>query len=69
MLSQRLLMRCLELNPYDSHSWLALAQLEAKLGNIDRARDVFQQSVVRCPNNVYILHAWGHLEQKWATKL
>lgn len=68
VVAQRLLIRCLELNPYDSHSWLALAQLEAKLGNIERARDVFQQSVVRCPNNVYILHAWGHLEQKYGNE-
>ncbi len=68
VVAQRLLMRCLELNPYDSHSWLALGQLEAKLGNIDRAREVFQQSVARCPNNVYILHAWGHLEQKYGNE-
>ena len=44
-------------------SWLALARLEAKLGNLDRAREVFRESTVRCPNNVHILHAWGHLEQ------
>lgn len=61
--AQRLLLRCLELNPFDSHSWLALARLEAKLGNIDRAREVFSESITRCPNNVHILHAWGHLEQ------
>jgi hypothetical protein len=54
VVAQRLLIRCLELNPCDSHSWLALAQLEAKLGNIERARDVFSQSVMRCPNNVYV---------------
>ena len=62
--AQKLLVRCLELNPYDSHSWLALARLEAKVGNIARARDVFAEGVKRCPNNVHILHAWGHLEQK-----
>ena len=45
------------------YSWLALARLEAKLGNLDRAREVFRESTVRCPNNVHILHAWGHLEQ------
>lgn len=44
-------------------SWLALARLEAKLGNLERAREVFRDSVLRCPNNVHILHAWGHLEQ------
>jgi hypothetical protein len=44
-------------------SWLALARLEAKLGNVVRAREVFEQSTLRCPNNVHILHAWGHMEQ------
>ena len=68
VVAQRLLYRCLELNPYDSHSWLALAQLEGKLGNIDRARDLFVQGVAKCPNNVYILHAWGHLEQKYGNE-
>jgi len=64
VVAQRLLLRCLELNPFDSHSWLALARLEAKLGNVVRAREVFEQSTLRCPNNVHILHAWGHMEQK-----
>lgn len=50
-------------NLLNIYSWLALARLEAKLGNIDRAREVFRDSVLRCPNNVHILHAWGHLEQ------
>ena len=45
-------------------SWLALARLEAKVGNVVRARDVFHQATTKCPDNVHILHAWGHLEQK-----
>jgi tetratricopeptide (TPR) repeat protein len=61
--AQKLLVRCLELNPFDSHSWLALARLEAKLGNYERAREIFAQSLAKCPNNVHLLHAWGHLEQ------
>lgn len=61
--AQKLLVRCLELNPFDSHSWLALARLEAKLGNYERAREIFAQSLTKCPNNVHLLHAWGHLEQ------
>lgn len=44
-------------------SWLALGRLEAKLGNVDQARAVFTEAVTRCPNNVHILHAWGHFEQ------
>ncbi|KAJ1436823.1 hypothetical protein B484DRAFT_324887 [Ochromonadaceae sp. CCMP2298] len=45
-------------------SWLALARLEAKVGNIGAARQLFVQSDEKCPNNVHILHAWGHHEQK-----
>lgn len=63
VVAQKLLLRCLELNPYDSHSWLALGRLEGKLGNLERAREVFSESLMRCPKNVHLLHAWGHLEQ------
>ena len=63
--AQKLLVRCLELNPYDSQSWLALARLEAKTGNIMKSRDIFAEANIRCPNNVHILHSWGHLEQVW----
>jgi tetratricopeptide (TPR) repeat protein len=59
----KLLVRCLELNPYDSYSWLSLARLEVKLGNVIKARDIFQQSMENCPDNVHILHAWGHMEE------
>mmetsp|Transcript_14148 Transcript_14148/g.23536 ORF Transcript_14148/g.23536 Transcript_14148/m.23536 type:complete len:1046 (-) Transcript_14148:183-3320(-) len=62
--AKKLLERCLELNPYDSHSWLALARLEAKVGNIENARSLFQKGDQKCPDNIHILHAWGHLEQK-----
>lgn len=60
----KLLKRCLELNPLDSHSWLALARLESRLGNIHRAREIFQLATTTCPKNIHLLHAWGHLEQK-----
>ena len=63
VVAQKLLVRCLELNPKDSHSWLALARLEAKLGNYERAREIFSQSQAQCPNSVHLLHAWGHLEE------
>lgn len=63
VVAQKLLVRCLELNPFDSHSWLALARLEAKLGNYERAREIFSQSVAQCPSSVHLLHAWGHLEE------
>lgn len=64
----KLLTRCLELNPFDSHSWLAYARLEAKLGNIDHARQLFTQAVTKCPRNVHLLHAWGHMEQKYGNE-
>lgn len=60
----KLLRRCIELNPMDSHSWLALARLESKLGNTDKARSSFEESLTHCPRNIHILHAWGHMEQK-----
>lgn len=61
--ARRLLVRCLELNPFDSHSWLALARLEVKLGNLEMARKLFIEASIRCPNNVHLLHARGHMEQ------
>lgn len=66
--AHRLLKRCLELNPYDSHSWLALARLEVKLGNVVGAREVFGEGHSRSPRNVHILHAWGHMEQKYGNE-
>lgn len=68
VVAQRLLIRCLELNPYDSHSWLALARLEAKWGNIERSREIFSQGIVKCPNNIHLLQAWGHMEQKYGNQ-
>lgn len=63
-IASKLLIRCLELNQYDSHSWLALARLEAKLCNYQRSREIFSQAVQKCPQNVHILHAWGHMEER-----
>eukprot|EP01036_Dinobryon_divergens_P030333 gene30333-39562_t len=63
-IARKLLIRCIELNPYDSHSWLALARLEARVGNADMARKVFTDSNEKCPRNIHLLHAWGHFEQK-----
>ena len=83
-IASKLLHRCLELNPRDSHrlvnkeyfsncsnvviflrtnSWLAIARLEAKMCNYQRSRELFSQAVQNCPNNIHILHAWGHMEE------
>lgn len=62
--ARRLLYVCINKNEKDSHSWLALARLEAKTGNIQTARDLFARSLQLCPGNIHILHAWGLLEQK-----
>lgn len=40
-----------------------MARLEAKIGNIENARKIFSQSNEKCPKNLHLLHAWGHLEQ------
>ena len=53
---------------YCMFSWLALARLEAKIGNIDNARNLFFKSNEKCPDNIHILHAWGHLEQVLLSK-
>ncbi len=63
VVARRLLLRCIELNPYDSHSWLALARLESRWGNVDKAREIFAESIEKFPNNIHILQAWGHMEQ------
>ena len=68
VVAKKLLVRCLELNPYDAHSWLALAKLEANMGNVDESRQLFDQALIKCPNNVHILHAWGHMEQKYGNE-
>lgn len=65
IVGKKLLLRCLELNQLDAHSWLALARLEAKTGHFDKAKATFQQAAVLCPDNIHILHAWGHFEQKY----
>lgn len=48
-------------------SWLALARLEARTGHLGDAAQTFQTAVTRCPNNIHLLHAWGHFEQKHGT--
>eukprot|EP01041_Mallomonas_annulata_P003417 gene3417-6780_t len=63
-IAAKLLTRCLELNPFDSHSWLAMARLEERLCNYQKSRDLFSQALEKCPNNVHILHAWGVMEER-----
>eukprot|EP01039_Chlorochromonas_danica_P005073 gene5073-5572_t len=67
IVAKKLLKRCLELNQYDAHSWLALARLEARTGHLGDAAQTFQTAVTHCPNNIHLLHAWGHFEQKHGT--
>ena len=69
VVAKKLLVRCLELNSYDAHSWLALAKLEANMGNVDKSRELFSQAMIKCPNNVHMLHAWGHMEQKYGNEV
>jgi len=60
--ARSLLKYCLQLETSDSHSWLALARLEASAGNEDVARALFEEACSKCPNNVRLLHAHGVFE-------
>lgn len=70
--ARALLQKCLELDRHDAHSWLALARLEARTGLPDssgvpraaRARALFEQGLIECPNNVHLLQAWAVLEHR-----
>lgn len=53
-----------------AHSWLALANLETRIGltgenvSYSTAREVFRQGLEHCPENVILLQAFGVLEHR-----
>lgn len=52
-------------DPSDLYMWQAYGVMEAEQGNMDRARQLFQEGVwadPRSPSTVYVFHAWGALE-------
>jgi len=56
----------LRADPGHLHLWQAWGVMEASLGNLDRARQLYQEGVWADPrsrNTVWVLHAWGCLEQ------
>mmetsp|Transcript_3469 Transcript_3469/g.6504 ORF Transcript_3469/g.6504 Transcript_3469/m.6504 type:complete len:786 (+) Transcript_3469:135-2492(+) len=57
---------CLNMDPRDAHSWLALARLEARRGYkfLPNARLLFEAGTQCCPENVRILQAWAVMEYK-----
>jgi hypothetical protein len=65
LLKARVLLRhCLEIDQADSHSWLALARLEAGAGDVRLARQLFVRGRRACPGNVHLPHAQAVLEGK-----
>ncbi len=68
--ARALFKQCLELDVQDAHSWLALANLETRIGHnsgnssISAARKVFRQGLEHCPENVHLLQAFGVLEHR-----
>lgn len=62
--ARKTLRQCLALDASDSHSWLALARLEARGGDAGSARALFRDGVARCPGSVHLLQAWGVFEHR-----
>ena len=65
--ARALLQRATERSPKHSPSWQAWGMLEAECGNVQKARQVFQQGVWACPkggNTVRILQSWAILEAR-----
>ena len=50
-----------ELDPHDSHSFLALAKLQARRGG--DARSVFRRGTTACPTSIHLWQAWAVYEQ------
>ena len=59
-----LLRRCLQIDGADAHSWLALATLEERSGDVEGAKRVYTSAHAVCPSNVRLLHAQGVLEAR-----
>lgn len=49
----------------DGRLWLAWAQMEARSGNVQLAREVFADGVEKDPDNIRLIHAWAVFEEKW----
>ena len=62
--ARSLLEECLELDPYDAHSWLALARLEQSAGHLSLARSLYSQGHAACPGNPRLIHSHAMLEAR-----
>lgn len=72
----KLLRECVALDAGDAHSWLALANLEARscargwcdaeerAVALEAARETFRRALSHCPRNVHLLHSFGVFEQR-----
>lgn len=50
--------------PESVHLLQSWAMLEHKMGDCDRACNLFEKGMALDPGNPYIAHAWGQLERK-----
>ena len=62
--ARELLREGLRLDERDGYTWLSLARLEARVGEVHEARDLFERATSTCPDNVRLIHARAVFEQK-----
>ena len=62
--ARELLHEGLRCDEHDAYVWLALARLEARRGEPDVARRLFESASEACPSNVRLIHARAVFETK-----
>jgi tetratricopeptide (TPR) repeat protein len=66
--AQRAFEKGIEACPKSVHLWQAWAVFEESCGNVDRARELFQQALHIDADNPFACHAYGLLEKKLGNK-
>jgi len=59
VLARRAFTRCLKLDTAYSRAWVSYAQMEKRLGNRARGRQILQMGLRRSPRDYALLQAWG----------
>jgi len=63
-----LLKICVETDPKDSHSYLALGRITQRLDGTEAARQVFERGIKNCVTdgkpNIHLLQAWATIEMR-----
>jgi len=54
-----LLEEILQRDAQDSHSYLALAKLQARRRQVQQAHDTFRRGTTACPNSIHLWQAWA----------